>query len=65
MFLQLIDTHFFLTNKLHQIFQNILNIINGHNKTVTQIKGQHQLQCNCRVKTECPLNGDCWKEDVM
>ena len=65
MFLQLIDTHFTLTNKLQQIFQNILHIINGHNKTVTQIKGQHQLQCNCRVKTECPLNGDCWKEDVM
>ena len=77
MFLQLIDTHFTPANKLHKIFnrntlkdscsctQNILQIIKGHNKKVTQIKRNHQLECNCRIKTECPLNGDCRKEDVI
>ena len=77
MFLQLIDTHFPPANKLHKIFnhntikfsysftQNISQIIKGHNKKVTQIKRNHQLECNCRIKTECPLNGDCRKEDVI
>ena len=77
MFLQLIDTHFPPTNKLHQIFnrctvkvshscnQNISQIIKGHNKKVTQIKRHNQLDCNCRTKTECPLNGDCCKEDLI
>ena len=37
----------------------------GHNKEVTQAKRHHQLECNCHIKTKCPLNGDCWKEDVM
>ena len=72
-FLQLIDTHFPPANKLHKIFnrnivkvsysftQNISQIIKGHNKKVTQIKWNHQLECNCRIKTKCPLNGDCRK----
>ena len=76
-FLQLIDTHFPPTHKLCKIFncntvkvsysctQNISHIIKGHNKKVTQIKRNHQLECNCRIKTECPLNGDCRKEDVI
>ena len=76
-FLQLIDTHFPPANKLHKIFnrntvkvsysctQNISQILNGHNKKVTQIKLHHQLECNCRIKTECPLNGDCRKENVI
>ena len=29
------------------------------------IKQHHQLECNCRIKSKCPLNGDCQKEDVM
>ena len=77
MFLQLIDTHFPPTNKFHQIFnrstvkvnhscnQNISQIIKGHNKKVTKIKRHNQLDCNCRTKTECPLNGDCRKEDQI
>ena len=36
-----------------------------HNKKVTQIKRNHKLKCNCRIKTECPLNGDFRKEDVI
>ena len=23
------------------------------------------MECNCRIKTECPLNRDCRKEDVI
>ena len=77
MFLQFIDTHFPSTNKLHQIFnrntvevryactQNIPQIIKRHNKKVTQIKRHHQLECNCRIKTECPLNGYFWKEAII
>ena len=77
MFLQLIDTYFPPVNKLHKIFncntikvsysctQNISQIIKGHNKKVKQMKRHHQLGCNCRIKTECPLNGNCRKEDVI
>ena len=77
MFLQFIDTHFPATNKLHQIFnrntvevrytctQNIQQIIKRHNKKVTQIKRHHQLECNCRIKTESRLNGYFWKEAII
>ena len=77
MFLQFIDTHFPSTNKLHQIFnrntvevrytctQNIPQIIKRHNKKVTHLKRHHQLECNYRIKTECPLNGYFWKEAIM
>ena len=70
MFLQLIDTNFPPANKLHKIFnrntvkisysctQNISQIIKGHNKKVTQIRRHHQLECNCLIKTEFPLNCD-------
>ena len=34
-------------------------------KKVTQIKWHHQLECNCCIKTKCPLNGDCRKENVI
>ena len=73
MFLQLIDTHFSPENKLYKIFngnnikvgynciQNISQIIKGLSKKVTQIKRYHQLECNCRIKTECPHNGNCRK----
>ena len=76
-FSQLIDTHFSPANNLHKIFnrnivkvsysctQNISQIIKGHNKKVTQIKKHHQLQCNCRIKTECALNGYYQKEAVI
>ena len=75
MFLQLIDTHLPLTYKLHKIFnrnavkvsysctQNISQIIKRHNRKVTQ--NDTISECNCRIKTECPLNGDCRKEDVI
>ena len=69
--------HFPPTNKSHKIFnhntvkvnysctQNILQIIKGHNKELTQVKQLHQFECNCCNKTKCPLNGICHKEDVI
>ena len=76
-FLQLIDTHFPPTNKLHKIFnrntvkvsysctQNTSQIIKGDNKKVSKTNPLHQLECNCCIKTECPLNGDCCIDDVI
>ena len=40
-------------------------IIKGHNKKIAQKETQETLPCNYRVKTDCPLNGDCRKESVI
>ena len=40
-------------------------IVKGHNKKIVQKETQETLECNCRVKTDCPLNGDCRKESVI
>ena len=76
-FLQLIFTHFPPANKLHKVFngntvkvsyscsQNISQIIKGQTKKVTQTKWRHQLECNCCIKTEYPLNSNCRKEYVI
>ena len=40
-------------------------IIKGHNKKIVQKDMQETLDCNCRVRTDCPLNGDCRKESVI
>ena len=37
----------------------------GYIEKVTQTKQHHQLECNCRIKTECPLNGDWRKEEII
>ena len=39
-------------------------IIKGHNKKIVEKETQETLDCNYRVKTDCPLNGDCIKESV-
>ena len=75
--LNLIEKNFPRSGKLHKIFnkttvkvsysctQNMSQIIKGHNKRIIQKETQETLECNCRVKTECPLNGDCRKESVI
>ena len=75
--LNLIEKHFPRSRKLHKIFnkntvkvsysctQNMSQIIKGHNKKIVQKETQETLECNCRVKTDCPLNGDCRKESVI
>ena len=42
----------------------MLQIIKGHNKKIFQKETKGALDCNCRVKTDCPLNDDCRKESV-
>ena len=76
-FLNLIEKQFPRSSKLHKIFnkntvkvsysctQNMSQIIKGHNKKIVQKETQETLECNCRVKTDCPLNGDCRKESVI
>ena len=41
------------------------NIIKGHNNKLTNTKVRQQLACNCRVKSDCPLNGDCRRESIV
>ena len=76
-FLNLIEKHFPGSSKLHKIFnkntikvsfsctQNLSQIIKGHNKKMVQKETQETLDWNCRVKTDCPLNGDCRKKCVI
>ena len=71
------EKHFPRSSKLHKIFnkntvkvsysctQNMSQIIKGHNKKIVQKDIQETLDCNCRVRTDCPLNGDCRKENVI
>ena len=40
-------------------------MIKGHNKNIVEKETQETLDCNYRVKTDCPLNGDCIKESVI
>ena len=68
-FLNLIDQHFPKYNKLHASFnrntvkvnysctQNISSMIKSHNKKVIDKDVKNLKSCNCRVKSECPLNG--------
>ena len=70
-FLNLIEKPFPRSSKLPKIFykntvkvsysctQNMLQIIKKHNKKIVQKETQENLECSCRVKTDCPLNGDC------
>ena len=45
--------------------QDISQIIKGHNKKIVQKEAQETLDCNFRVKTDCPLNSDCRKESLL
>jgi hypothetical protein len=70
LFLSLISKHFPKSNKLHKIFNkntikisyscmsNVHSIISAHNKSILHPK-QKSFGCNCRVKENCPLNGEC------
>ena len=41
------------------------HIIKGHNKKIVQKETRETLESNYRVKTDCPVNGDCRKESVV
>ena len=73
----MINKHFPRSNKLNKIFnrntvkvsysctENVTQIIKGHNKNVTKRTVQKQLVCNCHNKQDCPVNGNCRKENVI
>ena len=76
-FLNLLDQHFPKSNKLHAIFnrntvkasysctQNMSSMIRSHNKKVINKDDKESKSCNCRIKSECPLNGQCQVTDIM
>ena len=76
-YLNLIDQHFPKSNKLHAIFnrntvkvsysctQNMSSMIKSHNKKVINKDVKESKSCNCRVKSECPLNGQCQVTDII
>ena len=76
-FIKLLDTEFTVEHVLHKIFNrntvkisyscmpNLKQNIDGHNKSILHNKIVPPRSCNCRVKTECPLSGNCLKESVV
>ena len=69
-FLPLLSKHFPQNYTIHKIFnrntvkisysclRNISSIISSHSHNSLPPK-QQSLGCNCRIKNECPLNGEC------
>ena len=76
-FLKLIDKHFPRGSRLHKIFnrntiklsysctKNIGRIIKSHNKKLSPNTEPAQLDCNCRVKENCPLDGNCRATNII
>jgi hypothetical protein len=79
-FLRLVDKHFTADHDLRKIFNrstlkisyccmpNMKQLIQGHNKRILSNDGPSNSQakmCNCRLKTACPLNGTCLRENVI
>ena len=44
---------------------NISQIIKQHNRNVSNKKEKQTNPCNCRNKSECPLNGNCKVQNVI
>ena len=46
---------------------NFTNIINSHNKKTinNNIPKPSTTTCNCRLKTSCPLIGDCFQSSLV
>ena len=40
-------------------------IIKSHNKKITTTKTTENLDCNCRSKQNCPVDGKCRSNDVI
>ena len=40
-------------------------IIKSHNKKITTTNTSKKLECNCRQKQNCPLNGKCREKNVI
>ena len=48
----------------YRCLRNISSIISSHNRNTLWPK-QKSFGCNCRVKNECPLNGECQTSSVI
>ena len=48
----------------YSCLRNISSIISSHNRNILSPK-QQSFGCNCRVKNECPLNGECQTPSVI
>lgn len=46
---------------------DVSEIINGHNKKLLHKKDNttEENKCNCRDKNQCPMKGDCLKNDII
>ena len=75
--MSLLDQHFPKSNKLHAICskntvkvsysctQNMSSRIKSNNEKVINKDVKESKSCNCTVKSECPLNGQCQVTDVI
>ena len=75
-FLQLINRHFIKSHRLYTIFnrstvkvsysciQNMSTIYKGHNSKITSTPCNQLTLCNCRVKEECHMDGECQTTDA-
>ena len=79
-FLKLLDKHFPPGNPLHAIFnrskvkmsyrctKNLARNISSHNSKIIQAGKNSEVEnggCNCRVKSNCPVEGECLKRGVI
>ena len=77
-FLNIVNKCFPKSHRLHRIFNrnnlkvsysclpNVSRIISSHNKKILNPKPiENQKSCNCRKKTDCPLNGNCLEKEVI
>ena len=78
LFIRLAKKHFPRDHKLHKIFNtntiklsycctiNMANIIKQHNSRILSASPTEQLRmCNCRVKSECPMDGKCLTKCIV
>ena len=75
-FLKLLTHHFPKGNPLHKLFnrntveisyccmKNMGSIISSHNKHILK-SNQENFGCNCRNKTDCPLNNKCLTPNIV
>ena len=77
-FLRLISKHFPKASKLHKIFNkntvkvsyscmpNMATIIKSHNNKICNDHVENtQKPCNCRIKEQCPLDGQCQANNIV
>ena len=75
-FLRLAKRHFPKENPLHKIFNksslkfsyscmgNVASVLSAHNRNILYPK-KSEFGCNCRSKTDCPLNNKCLTPKIV